>query len=282
MRKDITDIPSIKGDILSLSNLSDDLIVKNATKFISNFFQTENNIPEEYTATFIDVSDFEKKISEAATSQSINEIYWNDFINQLQAYSVMTFFRASELLRSSINLLNNHEIVSSATIARSLLELSTALLDNANRYFSIIKNVNPTKGAVNIVEGLETMIVKNIWGTRHSIEKNDPLEQQNILTILQRVAKNPAAKNLLEKYSFLCDLAHPNRIGNKRFWGDNWETESDGTIKIKISRCAENFLNNETIENILWAMSWGSECTKNGYLIIQETIVMIYLKLLKI
>lgn len=273
---------TLNNNVITACNLSDNPIVKNTPTNISNFFETEKSIDKEYTWTFYDVESFQKLVlQKEKTPFQINELYWNDVNAQLQAYGIITYFRVSELLRSCIRLLNNDEIVSAATLARSILELSTVILENSNIYLKTVNSIKVEKGAVIIVEEFETMLLKNIWGTRHLVDEKDPLYQKNILTTLQKIAKHPDAKELMQRYGFLCELAHPNRIGNTRFWGDNWTTNPDNSYNIKISRRAKNFLNNETIENILWAISWGSECTKNGYMILQETILTIYLKLIK-
>jgi hypothetical protein len=67
-----------------------------------------------------------------------------------------------------------------------------------------------------------------IWGTR----LGDPegyLKQTNIITVLQKLTKHPNAEELWSGYEYLCELAHPNLIGNARYWSHVERVNEDGS-----------------------------------------------------
>ena len=91
-------------------------------------------------------------------------------------------------------------------------------------------------GVIIMDEKFEKLLNKTIWVTRYGKEIPEYLKQKNILTIIQKLSKHPDAKELLTKYEFLCELAHPNVIGNARFWSDESHINEDGSTTIIIQK----------------------------------------------
>ena len=180
----------------------------------------DTKMPRQYGWRFTDMESFRKQVEGIKDSvDQVNRVYWHDMARNIEAYGVMTFWRGGELLRSAIRSLNVHDILSPAVLSRSLLELSASLIENSNlirKNVEQIKN-SPDSGVI-VSDGLEEFLVRIIWGTRLG---NPPefLKQRNILNCIQRCSKHPAASDLLPVYEFLCEVAHPNVIGNARFWG---------------------------------------------------------------
>jgi hypothetical protein len=103
-----------------------------------------------------------------------------------------------------------------------------------------------------------------IWGTRYG----DPpahLKQTNILTFLQKIARNPKAKDLLPTYEYLCDIAHPSHIGNTRFWSHIEHVYPDGSERRIVSRYAKGSPTAEILSKILWSLGWSAAVLRNGY-----------------
>lgn len=260
--------------VLSISESSEYPFVKSSPEMINSFFELDKMIPDKYGWRHYDVEAFKKIIEDThGDPEKINRTYWMDVVRSMEAYSAMTFMRMNEVLRSAIRSLNNKEIVPSAILSRSCLELATSMLDNANLFDRTIAGLPKEKKMIIVAdEKFEIMLTKTIWGTRYGDDLPDYLIQRNILTIIQKMSKNANAKELLSKYEFLCELAHPNVIGNARFWSDESYPNSDGSVTIVIQKEGYSNSKREIIENILWALSWSAACVRNGFVLIREVI----------
>jgi hypothetical protein len=121
------------------------------------------------------------------------------------------------------------------------------LIENSNLIRKSVEQIEklPDSGVI-VSHGLEEFSVRIIWGTRLD---NPPefLKQRNILNCIQRCSKHPDASDLLPVYEFLCEVAHPNVIGNARFWGKVEEKHIDGSVRIVIDRQTESEVTKEIL-----------------------------------
>jgi len=76
-------------------------------------------------------------------------------------------------------------------------------------------------------------------------------------------------------YSFLCELTHPNALGNARFWAAVEAKNEDGSEVLRMERHAESATTAETREKALWALGWSAICVRNGFEIGQDAVRMI-------
>lgn len=106
--------------------------VKESEAMVKNFLDLDKELPNEYRWTFSDIDSIAKQSGSATSLRDLNRIFWTDQARNIEAYTVMTWWRANELVRSSLNGLNAREVIVPAVAARSLLELSTVFLLNAN------------------------------------------------------------------------------------------------------------------------------------------------------
>jgi hypothetical protein len=95
------------------------------------------------------------------------------------------------------------------------------------------------------------------------------------LTTLQKITKNPDAAELLPVYEFLCEIAHPNVIGNAVFWAEMMQKNEDGSETILIKRPYNYDRSREILEKILWSLGWSAVCLRNGFHIIHDAIEML-------
>lgn len=240
---------------------------------INSFFDLEKLMPDEYGWRYYDVEAFDKLIYQVnQTPAQINIIYWRDVFRTLEAYSAITCFRANEILRTAIRSLNNHEIVPAAILTRSLLELAATMIENSNLFLLKIRQL-PEKESGFIIgnEEFEKLLLKVVWGTRLGKDIPEHLKQKNILTTLQKLSKSPNAKELFGKYEFLCELAHPNWLGNARFFSEESKQNSDGSLTIVVKKKGFSSLRPDIIENIIWGQAWSAASVRTGYHILQET-----------
>lgn len=191
----------------------------------------------------------------------------------------MVVWRGSEILRTALPALNDRHILTPAILARSLLELASTAIIHSNHLSKTIKDVldDPQSAAENtviVVEELEEYLVKMIFGTRIGNLSQYP-KQDRIGSHLKFIAQNPNASALPGVYDYLCDLRHPNMLGNARFWASVEKRYANGSEVVKMERFAEA-KNLEMIrEKILWALGWSSACLRNGFKMCQEATAAI-------
>jgi hypothetical protein len=207
------------------------------------------------------------KVITDGNDKRMNFIYWNDQTSNIEAYCYMTFWRVVELIKSCVNGLNTRDTIAPAISARSLLELSKVFLLNANILEKTFSKVTfPDKTVVCSTE-VEEFVVKMIWGTRY--DNPEPhLQQTNIMTSLNKLAKNPNARELIPKYEFLCDIAHPSFIGNTSYWSHVESVTTDNREKRVISRLTSRNFNAEILDNTIWSLAWASVCIINSFVML--------------
>ena len=121
-------------------------------------------------------------------------------------------------------------------------------------------------------------MVKMIWGTRLG-EPEPYLKQTNVLTLIQKLAKNPKGAELLPKYEFLCEVAHPNVIGNSRYWSHIERANADGSNTATMSRHARGDHANEILEATLWGLGWSAGSLRNSFTLIHNGLGQLFTKL---
>ena len=78
-----------------------------------------------------------------------------------------------------------------------------------------------------VSDDLEKTLLRLIHGTR--IEGHPPeLQQKNFLSNTDVISKRHESQWLRRLYDFLCEIAHPNVIGNARYWSNVESTDLDG------------------------------------------------------
>lgn len=273
----VYDIDSFNGWVTKIIKSSEHPFVRSAQEMINYFFDLERQFPDKYGWRYYDVESFKEQVKQNShASSSLNNTYWRDVTRTLEAYGVITYFRTNEVLRTAIRSLNNQEIVPAAILTRSLLELASTMIENSNIFLATINKLTGQPNAVVIVsEELEKLLLRIVWGTRLGDDIPEHLKQKNILTTLQKLSKNPNTHELIGKYEFLCELAHPNWLGNARFCSEESNTNSDGSITVSIHKRGYSTLRLDIIENIVWGLGWSAACVRNGYHNLQETILTI-------
>jgi len=262
--------------LISLSSELKHPFAKDSWKMVLFLRELESTLPIEHKWRLTDIEGFKAKIDRAKTSGSevINQVYWEDMGNNFEAWAIMSIWRGIELLDSAILSLNSGRYVSAATLARSLLEISTVMITEANNFDKTISSLSqPKPNQVVASKGLEELVLRLIWGARQS-DTPEYLKQKNILSYLQRLAKNPSASELTSIYDYLCEAAHPNAVGYSRFYAAKGNPSND-QIVVRMSSSqsiSQSSAGNELLEQTLWAIGWSSICLRNSYHIFQESI----------
>ena len=110
-----------------------------------------------------------------------------------------------------------------------------------------------------------------IWGTRLG-EPEPQFKQISVLTLIQKLARNPEAAALLPHYEFLCEIAHPNVIGNTRYWSHIERVDDDGTESRILSRTADGVHVSELRSNVIWSLAWSAGSLRNSYTLISNAL----------
>ncbi|ENY8115815.1 hypothetical protein ACF1YU_003117 [Escherichia coli] len=245
------------------------LLVKESEDMVKMFFKIDKQIPDKYRWRFSDLKTFTKQASSKNTFQGLNKIYWTDQSCNIEAYTIMTWWRGNELVRSCLNGLNRREVIVPAIAARSLLELSTVFLLNANTLEKNFEKITFLPDTIVTSTDIENLIAKMIWGTRYH-PKDELLTQTNIMAALKKLAKNPKAEDLMPTYEFLCDIAHPSFIGNTSYWSHIEAKNPDASERRLMSRSTDRQYNTEITDKTLWALAWSSTCIHNAFIIMRN------------
>ncbi len=274
----VISFPQLSEDISAFCESSDDPIVRTAPQWFAGCFELDETLPPKYGWRYSDEDSIRKQLAGLQSSNEINRVFWIDQVRNVEAYSVISMWRGSELLKPAIRSLNVGELITPAVLARSLLELSTAYLLNANTIDKLFNELIFPPNAVVLSKEFEERVVKMIWGTR--LGKPEPhLQQTNILTLIQKLAKNPKAAELLPHYEFLCEIAHPNVIGNNRFWSHVERINEDGSETRTLARVADGQHATDIRTNVLWSLAWSASSLRNSFTLIRNAISVLLSKL---
>ena len=263
MTKQIS-FPKYAEWISEYCNNSSHPFIRDSGKMIAYCFELDENLPKEYKWRYSDEDSIKRQIQCAKTTKEINKIFWLDQAHNVEAYSVMTFWRGVELLKSAIRSLNVHEVIPPAVLSRSLLELATVFLMNSNNLEKNFSEVTFPPNTVVVSQDIEKMIVKMIWGTRFN-NPEDHLQQINIITPLKKLSENEHAKELWLNYEYLCDIAHPSFIGNTRYWSHVETVYKNGSEDRVISKFPEHENCNKILDKILWSLGWSAASIRSAF-----------------
>lgn len=274
----IANFPQIAEWIRERCSNYQEPFIRESVNMIEYCFDLDTHIPERYGWRFSDVECIRRQINSASSPKEINRIFWTDQARNVEAYSMMSFWRGVELVKSATRCLNVKEIISPAVLARSAIELACCYLTNANLLDKTLRELQFPPDTIVLSKEFEKLILKMIWGTR----LGDPepyLKQTNILTIIQRLSKNPNAKDILPLYEYLCEIAHPNVIGNIRFWSHIDYDYQDGSQRWVISRFAETEIRDDILGKVMWGLGWSSAAFRNAFEITATVIQKLLTKI---
>ena len=253
-------------------------MVRTAPQWISGFLELDQTLPSRYGWRYSSEKAVQRQIAGLSNAVDLNRVFWTDQARNVEAYSMMSMWRGSELLKPAIRSLNVEELITPAVLARSLLELSTAYLLNANTIERIFNNLTFPANTVVLSKAFEEQVVRMIWGRR--IGDPEPhLKQTNVLTLVQKLAKNPRAADLLPHYEYLCEIAHPNVVGNSRFWSHVERVNDDGSEARTLARVADGPHAVEIQTMIIWSIAWSAGSLRNSFAMIHGALDSLLAKL---
>jgi hypothetical protein len=229
------------------------------------------SLPDSYHWQTLSTEEFHKRLKNGHNIHCWNYEFWGDWSKNSEAYSIMLCWRAIEIIKPAVRAINQQDLIAAAILARSLLELVSNYLMNANFIHSSCDGVASNKDVKVVSQECEDFIVKTIWGRRF-LDPDEAHKQINALTQLQKLGKHPDANELVPTYEFLCEISHPNVVGYARFWSESTTQIKGGSAVREISRSANGTLQHELLENTIWALSFGARSISNGYQLIHRSL----------
>lgn len=244
-------------------------LVKDSERILKDFLSMDVELPNEYKWKFSDLVSIKKQIRTVSSAKELNKVFWTDQVNNIEAYTMMTWWRGVELIRSCLKSINAKEVIVPAIAARSLLELSTVFLLNANTLSHNFKRISFSSDIPVVSSDIEKLVLKMIWGTRY-LPEDELLTQTNIMTSLNKLSKSPNTEDLIPTYEFLCDIAHPSFIGNTSYWSHIEAVNSDGSQTRFLSRLPDRNFNLEITDKTLWAVAWSAYCIQSAFIMLKN------------
>ncbi len=263
--------PSLSQHLLEFCAAHEDAYVSSAPQWILDFIGLAGTLPERHAWSLSDVNAFKRQLANVRSSIEFNRLFWNDQAGNIDAYAIISAWRGVELLNAAIRALNIGDLLAPAVLARSLLELSASYVLHANTIEKQFNQISFPKNQIITSREFEEYVVKMIWGTRLG-DPEQHYKQTNVLTFIQKLAKNQNASALLQNYEFLCEIAHPNVIGNIRFWSHVKRIDDLGMQTIELSRVAENEQVSEIKSKVIWSLGWSAALMQNSHFMIGKAV----------
>jgi len=270
--------PQYADWVVKYCESNDHPFIKDSGKMVAYCFELDQEMPQQYGWRLSDLEAFKNQLEEKRSMKEKNEFYWTDQARNVEAYSVITFWRGMELLKAAIRSLNVREVIPPAVMARSLLELASAFLINSNTLAKTFDSWNIQENPIAVSQEIEEFILRMLWGTRLGNPETQ-LKQTNCLTLIQKLSKNPNAQELLPTYEYLCEIAHPNVIGNTRFWSHIDKVYDDGSERWVISRNLGTAVPTHIIDKVLWSLGWSAASIRNSFEITRQALAKLLYKI---
>ena len=212
--------------------------------------------------------------------KGINKVYWSDLFESIDASRNLFLKRSQPLLQSSVSLLNEGNLISSAPIARSLFELSIWSLQHSATFKKTLTEYSPQADpALHIMDatGLQELALKLIWGTRlkERTDRNKDLSQMHIIDQFKKVAKRDDQKYIEPMYDFLCELCHPNAVGNWLFADTDELDDGKAQVEILITSKQNGAEKINTITHLCGCICWSAMALVNASKQYDEALVWI-------
>jgi len=215
---------------------SQDPIVRDVQNTLEEYAYSEV-VGQKYNWKYLPDEPFQelcRALSKGKTVYEISRVLLSHLLRVIEAFEIVSIWRATELISSSVDCLISDRIVAAAVIIRSLIELTAQYGWAANvvrvnfekvpwqhlgEQVLVLDCEDQTGKSV----GLESFIERLMGGTRTKsiVEINPNMEPKNILTIIEKADKiltrQGMGYQIMPHYEMLCDMAHPNTLGFRRY-----------------------------------------------------------------
>jgi hypothetical protein len=252
---------------------SGNALVRDIPKIFLDLTRLRNGLNREFRWRETPKEVFDVKLAQLRTADDLNALYWRDMGSTIKVYCLSITWRILELLEQSVLLLHQGAVLGPAIMGRSLIELTSAFILNGGVIREVLSQACKQWGDTVVAsEELENLLNKAVFGSR-LVPEGHYLRQTNILTQIQKLSRVAGFEEVIRKYEHLCEVAHPNVVGNARFWSDWVRMEPDGThIRYFRPRTASNDTVDELQDVILWALAWAGANALAGFALINAQV----------
>ena len=215
---------------------------------------------------------FVAKVRELRSVREINRLYWRDTASTIKAYTLSSAWRILDLQGQVCALLNCEGVLGPAILARSLIELTAVFVQTGGAVREVVADVAKVwNDQVTGSEDLEGLLGKALHGTR-TVPEGDFYRQTNVVTHIQKLSRVAGFEDVLKYYERLCEVAHPNALGNTRFWADGGVQQSDGAVLWSGGPGVVNTAVGQIQDDTLWALAWSGANALAGFRILDEQV----------
>jgi hypothetical protein len=265
-----------------LTRRSPNSLVKSSKMNIQRLLELNTVVPQKYVWKYITTSAFNEELKRAETIEEANRLYWHDVAQNMEVYNTLVVWRSAELLRAALDLLNSREVLAPAILGRSMIELASAAVVNANSLSMAIHNTidrvakdRETLKSPIVSETIESHMSRIVHGTRIG----DPIQeakQVNVGYFIDIMSKSPGQGELKVVYESLIEVAKPNVWGNVRTWADLTRRSKESIQLVKMKRDGRNHFTDSVGTLTIWALSWSSLRTLEAVDTIQEVVDKVF------
>ena len=281
-QSEITFVPTVPNSLFKRYE-DDDSWIQRINQHIEGFNHWMSHFPPTYEWHFRTSEAFAVEFREladtGANERTLNRLYWLDTLQNCQAYTFMTVWRTVELSRNAVQAIRKNECVVAAIVARAVLEGVAQFLDTARTLTATLEQVSTRDLYRQVVtsEELERYLVKTIFASRLP-ESEDYYNPTNILTVLKRLSKIKGQERILEHYSELCEVAHPNFLGRSVYLTGVRPGARDGD-ELRMISFSQGPNHIQILGRTLWVLSWALAAQVSSGNLMQSGIASLYGKL---
>jgi hypothetical protein len=278
--------------VRTVSKSSEENFVRNVQDILKDF-EFSHVVGAKYNWRYLPDEVFHDKLLGSNAPPNVhaaNFAFLSHLFRIIEAFEVLSIWRARDLVESCVRALNNDCLIAAATLARSLLELAVHYGFAANTLRGSFEEFKweQLKTHILILDekdekgqqiGLESYIERLMGGTRikEVLQVNPAMEQKNILTIIDKTDKGLDGQGMGYRvrphYDFLCDIAHPNTLGFQRFLTSEKSADNGWIIKAMEEKGSGEAARAITGE-CLWALGFGAATIDGMFDEFQKVIAM--------
>jgi hypothetical protein len=185
------------------------------------------------------------------------KLYFNDKSKHLSNFEVILSMRVYELTDAAIKLLNENSIVAAALIARSLLELTIFGFEDISQFNELTGDLGGFDDKK--MKELNMLENKMLWSSKYASKDETYLKPRQITESIRKIEQKMSWK-IKDKYTWLCEFAHPNRLGYDVYIERTDSKNNDGSITY-IANKTKDIIDKieDTIKNNLKFYAMGPE-----------------------
>jgi hypothetical protein len=199
----------LNAKMCSIAAASGDALVRNVPKVLEAFEFSEVT-GQRYFWKYLPDDAFGLICNRPGVSvRTMNRTLWSHLLRVIEAFEMVSIWRARDLVESCVASLNGDRLISAATLGRSLIELAATYGDAANFLRANLENFPWSQMGEYLLTpelrdenggpvSMESFIERLMSGTRIKdfLEGTPNMQQRSIITTLEKLDKGLIRQNL--------------------------------------------------------------------------------------